>query len=101
MFVKDSSYINRLSELNTSDALNELSKLMGVGPKVADCIMLFSLGKSEVFPVDVWVKRIMEKLYFKENTSMKKITEYASKNFKENAGIIQQHLFFNIRENVL
>ena len=71
---------------------------MGIGPKVADCILLFSLKRSEVFPVDVWVKRIMEKLYFKNETSIKEISKYANEKFGEHAGIIQQHLFHNIRE---
>ena len=71
---------------------------MGIGPKVADCILLFALGKGEVFPVDVWVKRIMEKLYFKENTSLKEIRKYANEKFGAYAGIVQQHLFHNVRE---
>ena len=98
-FLEKPTFLNDLKNLNTDEATRALSSLMGVGPKVADCILLFSLGKSEVFPIDVWVKRIMEKLYFKENTAMKKIKEYANVNFKDYAGIVQQHLFYNIREN--
>ena len=71
---------------------------MGIGPKVADCILLFSLKKGEVFPIDVWVKRVMEKIYFKENKSLKEIKKYANDNFGKYAGIIQQHLFHNVRE---
>ena len=79
-------------------------KLKGVGQKVADCIMLFSCGREEVFPIDVWVERVMSVLYFKDNKgSMKKkdIIEYANTHFGKNAGIIQQHLFYNMRENMI
>ena len=98
-FIEDKDFVKSLSRLNTSNLEEKLTSLMGVGPKVAGCIMLFSFGRKEVFPVDVWVKRVMEKLYFKENTAMKKIKEYANVNFKDYAGIVQQHLFYNIREN--
>lgn len=89
--------LDELLKLETAEARTSLMKFMGIGPKVADCILLFSLKKTEVFPVDVWVKRIMEKLYFKEGTSLKEISEYASRNYGKNAGIIQQHLFHNVR----
>lgn len=89
--------LDELLNLETGVARDRLMKFMGIGPKVADCILLFSLKKSEVFPVDVWVKRIMEKLYFKEGTNLKEISEYANNNYGKNAGIIQQHLFHNVR----
>lgn len=97
-FLNNPEFLENLNKMNTDDAFKHLSSLMGVGPKVADCILLFSLKKGEVFPIDVWVKRIMEKLYFKENKSLKEIKKYANENFKEYAGIIQQHLFHNVRE---
>jgi N-glycosylase/DNA lyase len=97
-FLENTSFLEDLQKLNTEDATKILSSLMGVGPKVADCILLFSLGKSEVFPIDVWVKRIMEKLYFKDNKSLKEIKKYANENFGEYGGIVQQHLFHNVRE---
>lgn len=96
-FSSNPTILNELLKLETSDARDILMKLMGIGPKVADCILLFSLKKSEVFPVDVWVKRIMEKLYFKQGTNIKEISNYARQKFGENAGIIQQHLFHNVR----
>lgn len=97
-FMDNPNFLNKLKSLETIEAAKILSSLMGVGPKVADCILLFSLGKGEVFPIDVWVKRIMEKLYFKENKSIKEIKKYANENFGEYAGIVQQHLFHNVRE---
>ena len=91
-------FLNSIIYLDTDECEKLLSGLMGVGPKVADCIMLFALGKSEVFPIDVWIKRIMEKLYFKENTSIKEIKKYANEIFGIYGGIVQQHLFHNVRE---
>ena len=97
-FLDNPNFLENLQKLNTEEGAKALSSLMGIGPKVADCILLFSLGKAEVFPIDVWVKRIMEKLYFKENKSLKEIKQYANENFGEYGGIVQQHLFHNVRE---
>lgn len=97
-FLDNPNFLKQLQKLNTGEGAKVLSSLMGIGPKVADCILLFSLGKSEVFPIDVWVKRIMEKLYFKENKSLKAIKQYANEKFGEYGGIVQQHLFHNVRE---
>lgn len=91
--------LDKMKQMDTVTLRKELLKLMGVGPKVADCILLFSCNREEVFPIDVWVERVMEKLYFNEQTTTKKkILEYAHSHFGKDAGIIQQHLFYNIRE---
>ncbi len=55
--------LEALRELNYEAAKNELTKLPGVGPKVADCVLLFSLDKLEAFPIDVWMKRIVMEYY--------------------------------------
>ena len=92
----------KMQDMDTSSLRKELLSLMGIGPKVADCILLFSCGRQEVFPIDVWVERVMKKLYFNdENISKKEILKYASDNFGNDAGIVQQHLFYNIRENMI
>lgn len=96
--------IQEINNMTTEELRNILLKLQGVGPKVADCILLFSCRRSEVFPIDVWVERVMTNLYFKEfGRTMKKkeILEYASTNFKEYSGIVQQHLFYNVREGMI
>lgn len=93
-----------VDKLSTEMLRKELLKLKGVGQKVADCIMLFSCGREEVFPIDVWVERVMSLLYFKENNGAlkkKDILDYAGKYFGKNAGIIQQHLFYNMREKMI
>jgi len=90
--------LEEIAELPTEACRKELLKFTGVGPKVADCIMLFSMQKYDAFPVDVWIKRIMEILYFKEERSLKEIAQYAKETFGEYAGIAQQYLFFYARE---
>ncbi len=89
---------------NTNEVRESLLKLSGVGPKVADCILLFSeLKRFEVFPIDVWVRRVMNELYIKEENeekvSKKKIEELAKDKFGNLAGLAQQYLFYWRREN--
>ena len=81
----------------------KLLELSGVGPKVADCILLFStLKRIEVFPIDVWVRRVMNELYIKnpdENkVNKKEIERVANEKFGNLAGIAQQYLFYWKRE---
>lgn len=78
----------------------ELLKFPGVGSKVADCIMLFSMKKFEVFPIDVWVKRVMTELYGNEikKHNNQQILEFAQKKFRDLAGLAQQYLFYWRRE---
>jgi N-glycosylase/DNA lyase len=90
--------LNTIMKMNLEDAHNELMKLMGVGPKVADCIALFSLKKNNAFPVDVWVKRVMQHFYLAPDESLKKIREFGMKKFGDYAGISQQYLFYYARE---
>jgi len=90
-----------LENLMTSSydkAKEELLKIKGVGPKIADCVLLFSLGKKEAFPVDVWVKRVMEHFYFNKGSSMKEIQNFAKEYFGDLAGISQQYLFYYARQ---
>ena len=82
-------------EQNVELLREELLKIPGVGPKVADCIMLFSLEKYEVFPVDVWVRRVISELYFENNEQQPKtIQNFARKHYGNLAGLAQQYLFY-------
>jgi len=90
---------DNFKDMTTEEARKELMKLPGIGPKVADCILLYSGIKQDVFPTDVWVKRVMEELYFKREASFKEIQEFATKKFGELTGIAQQYLFYYAREN--
>lgn len=72
-----------------------LTQIKGVGNKVANCVMLFGLGKREAFPVDVWIKRIMEQVYFNGKDTTKEIIEkYGKEHFGEYGGYAQQYLFY-------
>ena len=74
----------------------------GVGPKVADCILLFSdLKRLEVFPIDVWVNRVMNELYIHEEedkVNKKHVLKIAEEKFGDLAGLAQQYLFYWRRE---
>ena len=95
--------IQELEKMKDIDKIKEqLLTLNGVGEKVADCIMLFSLKKFEVFPIDVWVRRVMNDLYIKNpdetKVSKKEIQRLAKDKYKNLAGIAQQYLFYWKRE---
>lgn len=88
---------------NTFEVKEELLKLSGVGVKVADCILLFSnLKRLEVFPVDVWVRRVMNELYIKNpdetKVTTKQIEKIAEEKFGNLAGLAQQYLYYWKRE---
>ena len=88
---------------NTLEVREQLLTLSGVGPKVADCILLFStLKRFEVFPIDVWVRRVMNELYIKNEdetkVNKKEIEKLAHAKFGNLAGIAQQYLFYWKRE---
>lgn len=90
-------------ETKTEKIREKLLTLSGVGPKVADCIMLFStLKRFEVFPIDVWVRRVINDLYLHEADESKvakaKIETLAKEKYGNLAGIAQQYLFYWRRE---
>ena len=92
-----------LDSLNTSDVKKELSKLDGVGPKLADCILLFSdLKRFDSFPIDVLVRRVMNDLYIKNPDEKKvkkeEIEALAEEKFGDYKGLAQQYLFYWKRE---
>ena len=94
---------NMKNNPNTIEVREELLKLSGVGPKVADCILLFSdLKRFEVFPIDVWVRRVMNDLYIKNEdetkVNKKQIEKIANEKFRDLAGLAQQYLFYWRRE---
>lgn len=100
--VNESSYdfdLERISKLNADECHTALQNFKGVGSKVADCIMLFSMRKYSAFPVDVWVKRAMIFFYGAEDASLNKIRIFARDKFGELAGFAQQYLFYYAREN--
>ncbi|MCT4566371.1 MAG: 8-oxoguanine DNA glycosylase [Maledivibacter sp.] len=90
--------IYNLRNLSTVEAREKLMLFPGIGPKVSDCIMFFSMDKADAFPIDIWVKRVMEYFYVEEGTSLKKIQSFARDKFGDIAGFAQQYLFYYARE---
>ena len=85
-------------DMDTETLRKMLMTIKGVGPKVADC-MMFSFGRCETFPTDVWVKRIMSELYFNgREASVKEIHQKAEECFGDYAGYAQQYLFNYARQ---
>ena len=84
-----------LKNMDYDSCIKELMTIKGVGEKVANCVSLFGLGKKEAFPVDVWIKRIMETMYFDgEDTPKDKIAAFAKEQFGDLGGFAQQYLFY-------
>lgn len=88
-----------LEKMETGDLLKKLQELPGVGPKVANCILLFAFCRREVFPVDVWIKRVMEHLFIGKEASPKEIMDLAQEIFGHLGGYAQQYLFYYGRDN--
>ena len=100
---EDKEYLSRIENLSSTDEMREeLLKLDGVGPKVADCILLFSLKRFDVFPIDVWVRRVMNDLYIhaqdEDRINKKEILKIANDKFGSLSGLAQQYLFYWKRE---
>ena len=87
-----------LKNLCTESARKRLMCLMGIGRKVADCILLFAYHKSDVFPVDTWIKKVYKDLTNCESSNIIRISEELSTMFGNFAGYAQQYLFYYYRE---
>lgn len=85
-------------EMDSVSCHKELMKFKGVGAKVADCIALFGMRKYNSFPVDVWVKRVMQEFYSAQDLSLPKMRAYGMDLFGDDAGFAQQYLFYYVRE---
>lgn len=77
-----------------------LCALPGVGPKVANCVMLFAYERLRAFPIDVWIERVLLRKYFPSRRRMtaRQLREFAAKHFGENGGYAQQYLFHHARK---
>jgi len=90
--------LERLRQLSCAEAREELMKLRGVGGKIADCVLLFAYGFDGAFPVDVWVERALQRLYFpRRRASDKRLRRFAATHFGPHAGYAQQYLFHYMR----
>lgn len=91
--------LNGQWNLDTGTVYKNLLELSGVGPKVADCILLFSdLKRFDVFPIDVWIRRVMNDLYIHNDDEAKvskiQIQKLADEKFGSLKGLAQQYLFY-------
>lgn len=91
----DPGWASRLHRLDEEDARRELMMLPGVGPKVADCVLLFAFQKYRSFPVDVWIKRILSAHYPRAGpfTTYESARRFAQTHFGAYAGYAQEYLF--------
>jgi len=94
--------LDKLAECSYEEALRSLLELPGVGPKVADCFLLYGLGRLEAAPVDVWVHRIVSELYFKGLKISRLMTgRFLRERFGNWAGYAQLYLFDYARRGAL
>lgn len=82
-----------LRAMPLGEARRELLSFLGIGPKVADCILLFSLRHTDAFPIDVWIDRAMKAMFFEGNKAKKAELYEAISSLGEYSGIIQQYIF--------
>ena len=83
--------------VKSANPIEDLQAFTGIGPKVAACISLFGLGRMDAFPIDVWMRRVMNQLYDIDEKDVKAMKAYAKEHFGEHGGIAQQYLFYYIR----
>lgn len=91
--------IENLKEKSKEEQFNFLLSLKGVGEKVANCIMLFGLGRKDVFPVDTWINKVYNNLNNTQETDRKKITKELTMRYGEFSGYAQQYFFYYFRDN--
>jgi N-glycosylase/DNA lyase len=90
----DRNHLLSLKGLSYKEAREQLMSLPGVGKKVADCTLLYSLDFVEAFPMDTWIRKGLKKIYFKgKNTGEKAMEEFVSHHFGPYAGYAQLYLY--------
>ncbi len=90
---REPDFLTRLTALPTADARHELMRLPGVGRKIADCVLLFGLGRLEAFPIDTWISRELRDAYHLIGFSEPQLQMFATGHFGRAAGLAQQFLF--------
>lgn len=90
------NYLEEVKALDTKDAHKKLLELPGVGPKVADCIILYGVGKRDVFPLDTWMEKVFLERFYEEKNRVK-MANVATDSYGNLAGLAQQLYFYHIR----
>jgi N-glycosylase/DNA lyase len=87
--------ISKISSLPDNEALAQLCTLHGVGEKIASCALLFAWERHGVFPIDVWIERVLRQLYFprRRKLTSREIRDFAHQHFGPYRGYAQQYLF--------
>ncbi len=86
--------IEKIKEMPTEEARKKLMEFKGIGPKVADIILGFGLGKRDVFPADVWLKRAIAREYFNGKASEAQIRKFALDYFGEHANLAHVYIYY-------
>ncbi|MGC8478307.1 MAG: DNA-3-methyladenine glycosylase family protein [Candidatus Micrarchaeia archaeon] len=87
--------LHKLEGKRYEDLKESLLEMSGVGDKVADCIALMGYGKLEAFPIDTWIKRTVENIYFNKKKTIKEIHEFAKERWNGLAGYAQQYIYWH------
>jgi len=89
------------SVLSDAELRKQLCALPGVGPKIANCVMLFAYERLRAFPIDVWIERVLRQHYFSRRRKMtaRRLHEFCESYFGEHGGYAQQYLFHHARMN--
>lgn len=94
--------LSQIPKMSYDEAFETILKVPGVGPKVADCILLYGFGFREAFPSDVWIKRIVSYLYFDgKDIKVEKVREFGMEEFGDYAGYVQLYMFHYARKSGL
>jgi N-glycosylase/DNA lyase len=91
--------LEAVGRMPTVEAREALMSVDGVGPKVADCVLLFAYGRQDAFPIDVWVRRALAELYFPKARRLtpERLARFSAGHFGPYGGYAQQYLFHHIR----
>ena len=87
------------SALSDAELRKQLCALPGVGPKIANCVMLFAYERLRAFPIDVWIERVLRQHYFSGRKKMtaQRLRDFSETYFGEHGGYAQQYLFHHAR----
>ncbi len=99
--LQDENFLNSLKQVSsTEEARKILLSLKGVGPKVADCILLFGLQRFDVFPVDTWIHKVYADEFGGKENNRTKIAQSLVNTFGQDSGYCQQYLFYYKRKEI-
>jgi N-glycosylase/DNA lyase len=97
--VSSSQDLDAWSGLSDAELREKLCALPGVGPKIANCVMLFAYERLRAFPIDVWIERVLRQQYFPRRKKMttQRLQQFSETYFGEQGGYAQQYLFHHAR----